>query len=138
MADLARSAGASIVGEEGLLENIKAGEINFDRLLCVRQSAQKLNLSGVGRILGPKGLMPNNKQGTIIDDIARSVRGMVGATEYRERMGVVRLSIGQLSFSPEELQNNIKALMDNVKKDMARLNHQVTKEIHEVVSFPAF
>ena len=134
MADLARSAGASIVGEDDLIESIKAGNINFDRLLCSRQSAQKLNTANVGRILGPKGLMPNNKQGTVIDDIARSVRGLVGGSEYREKLGVIRLAVGQLAFSPEQLQRNIRALMDSVKKDIAQMSDKIAKEVHEVVS----
>lgn len=138
MAELARAAGASIVGEDDVIDSIKKGDINFDRLLCVRQSAQKLNKAGVGRILGPKGLMPTTKQGTIIDDIVRAVKGMVGGSEYRERLGVIRLAIGQLAFTPEELQRNIKTVMESIKKDMARLSGKLSKEIHEVVSLDFF
>lgn len=138
MADKARNAGAAIVGEDDLLASIKAGEINFDRLLCVRQSAAKLNTANVGRILGPKGLMPSIKQGTMIDDIARAIRGMVGGSEYREKLGVIRLAIGQLAFSPEQLQRNIKALMTNVNKDAREMSDKIAKEIHEVVSFPHY
>lgn len=137
MAEQARSAGATIVGEDDLIDRIKEGEIEFDRLLCARQSAQKLNQAGVGRILGPKGLMPNNKQGTVIDDITRAVRGMVGGSEYREKLGVIRLAVGQLAFTPEELQRNIKAVMESIKKDAAQLSDKISKEIHEVVSFLA-
>lgn len=129
-------AGAAIVGEDDLIASIKAGEINFDRFLCVRQSAAKLNTAGIGRILGPKGLMPSVKQGTVIDDIVRAVKGLVGGSEYREKLGVIRLAIGQLAFSPEELQQNIKALMTNVNKDAGRMSDKIAKEIHEVVSFP--
>ena len=134
MAERARAAGAAIVGEDDVIESIKQGNIDFDRLLCVRQSAQKLNKAGVGRILGPKGLMPSTKQGTLIDDIARAVKGMVGGSEYRERLGVIRLSIGQLAFTPEELQRNIKAVMASIKKDAAQMSDKISKEIHEVVS----
>lgn len=135
MAEQARAAGATIVGEDDLIDRIKEGEIEFDRLLCARQSAQKLNKAGVGRILGPKGLMPNAKQGTMIGDIARAVRGMVGGSEYREKLGVIRLAIGQLAFTPEELQHNIRVLIQNVKKDMGQMSDKISKEIHEVVSF---
>ena len=135
MAEQARSAGAAIVGEDDLIDRIKEGEIDFDRLLCARQSAQKLNKAGVGRILGPKGLMPNNKQGTMIDDIVRAVRGMVGGSEYREKLGVIRLAIGQLAHTPEELQRNIKTLMQSIKKDAAQMSDKISKEIHEVVRF---
>lgn len=135
MAELARTAGAAIVGEDDLIASIKEGKIEFDRLLCARQSAQKLNKAGVGRILGPKGLMPSTKQGTVIDDIARAVKGMVGGSEYRERLGVIRIAIGQLAFTPEELQRNIKVLMESIKKDAAQMSDKISKEIHEVVSF---
>jgi large subunit ribosomal protein L1 len=138
MADLALAAGASIVGEDDLLASIKEGEINFDRLLCHRSSVQKLNKASVGRILGPKGLMPSTKLGTVVVNVARGVRGMTGGSEYREKLGVIRLAIGQLTFSPEQLQHNIKALIESVKKDAAQMSDKISKEIHEVVSFILF
>lgn len=58
----------------------------------------------------------------------------MGASEYREKLGVIRLAVGQLGFTPEQMQNNLKALIGNVKKDLALLSEKINKEIHEVVS----
>jgi len=88
----------------------------------------------LGRLLGPKGLMPSAKLGTVVKDVAAIVRDMVGGSEYRERLGVVRMAVGQLGFTPEEMQRNIRALVEKVKKDMAQLSDKISKELHEVVS----
>lgn len=77
--------------------------------------------------------MPSAKTNTVVRDVATSVRDMVGASEYRERMGVVRMAVGQLGFTPEEVQRNIKAYIDALKKDMAALSDRISKDIHEVV-----
>lgn len=77
--------------------------------------------------------MPSAKTGTVVKDVGTSVREMVGASEYRERLGVVRLAIGQLGFTPEEMQRNIRAFVDGVKRDLAGLSDRISKEIHEVV-----
>jgi large subunit ribosomal protein L1 len=77
--------------------------------------------------------MPSAKTGTVVKDVGQTVRDMVGGSEYRERMGVVRMAIGQLGFTPEEMQRNIKAFIDRVKKDMAALSDVISKDIHEVV-----
>ena len=130
----ARQAGATMIGEETLLDNIKEGKIEFNRLICHTDSMQKLNRAGVGRILGPKGLMPSSKQGTIVRDIAATIKSMIGGTEYREKIGVVRLAIGQLAFTPEQVQANIRAFMANVKNDCSLLEDRVKKDIHEVAS----
>ena len=132
----ARQAGAVLIGEESLLETIKAGPIKFDRLLCHPDSLQKLQKAGVGRILGPKGLMPSSKTGTVVRNIAGTMRSMVGGTEYREKIGVVRLAIGQLAFTPEQMQANIRAFMTKLKNDISDLEDKTLKEIHEVVSAP--
>jgi large subunit ribosomal protein L1 len=132
-AEAARAAGAYLVGEEDVFEAVKDGRIEFDRCLCQTDSLAKLNKAGLGRILGPRGLMPNAKTGTVIKDPAAAVKEMVGGSEYRERMGVVRMAIGQLGFTPEEMQRNIKAFMEAVKKDMAALSDKITKEVAEVV-----
>jgi len=68
-----------------------------------------------------------------VKDVSTSVKDMVGASEYRERMGVIRMSVGQLGFTPEEVQRNIKAFIDALKKDIAGLSDRTAKEIHEVV-----
>ena len=101
--------------------------------MCHPDSAQKLNQAGLGRILGPKGLMPNAKTGTITKDVAGAVRGMVGGTEYREKLGVIRCAVGQLGFTPEEMQRNIKVFIGEIKKDLASMSDRIAKDIHEVV-----
>ena len=130
----ALKAGAVVVGEESVFEAVKEGRIEFDRCLCYQDSVQKLNKSGVGRMLGPRGLMPSAKFGTVVKDVGTSVRNLVGGSEYREKLGVVRMAVGQLGFTPEEMQRNIKAFMAEVKKDIARLSDKIGKEVHEVVS----
>ena len=130
----ALTSGASLVGEESVFEAVKEGKIEFDRCICHVDSAQKLNAAGLGRILGPRGLMPSAKLGTITKDISGSVKGMVGGTEYREKLGVIRCAVGQLGFTPEEMQRNIREFMGAIKKDIADLSDRISKEVHEVVS----
>lgn len=130
----ALAAGASLVGEDDLIAQIQDGTIEFDRLLCHSDSSAKLNkAAGVGQILGPKGLMPSSKTGTVVGNPRNAIAAMTGTTEYREKRGVVRLGIGQLGFSPEELQRNVVAFMAAVKKDMELISERIQKEIHEVV-----
>lgn len=133
-AKTATEAGAVLVGQESVFEAVKAGQIDFDRCICQQDSLQALNKAGLGKVLGPKGLMPSLKTGTVVKDVGTSVRDMMGGSEYRERQGVVRMAIGQLRSSPEEMQRNIRAFMDSVKKDCAQLSDRITKEVHEVVS----
>jgi large subunit ribosomal protein L1 len=121
------------VGEDEVFEKVKNGQIDFDRCICHADSLQKLAKAGVARILGPRGLMPSAKLGTVVKDVAATVRDMVGGTEYRERAGVVRLSIGQLGFKPEEVQRNIRAFVEQLKKDIAGIADKTPKDIHEVV-----
>lgn len=128
------SAGASVVGEETVFDAITDGRIEFDRCICHESSVRKMNKAGLGRILGPRGLMPSEKLGTVIKDVSSAVKGMVGGTEYRERLGVVRCAVGQLGFTPEEMQKNVTAFMAQIKRDLIVLSDRVTKEIHEVVS----
>ena len=130
----AREAGASIVGEDSLLAQIKAGIIEFDRLFCHQDSLKKLQQANVGRILGPKGLMPNEKNKTIVTDMKSSLRTRAGGVDYKEREGVMRLAVGQIGFSPKQLQENIKAFMANLKRDVEQAQDKTDKEIHEVVS----
>lgn len=133
-AEAARKAGAAVVGEDEVFEAVKEGKIEFDRCLCHQDSLQKLNKAGLGRILGPRGLMPSAKNGTVVKDVGNSVKDMVGGSEYRERLGVIRMAVGQLAFTPDEVQKNIKVFMDQLKKDLAQLSDRINKEIHEVVS----
>ncbi|WPG98346.1 ribosomal protein L1, protein [Acrodontium crateriforme] len=132
-ATAARAAGASLVGDDAVIEAVKAGKIDFDRCLCHQDSLEKLQKSGVARILGPRGLMPSAKTGTVVKDVAASVGEMIGASEYRERLGVVRMAIGQLAFTPEMMQRNIKVFMDGVKRDIAGMSDRIAKDVHEVV-----
>ncbi|KIW01588.1 ribosomal protein L1 [Verruconis gallopava] len=132
-ADAARKAGASLIGEEDIIDAIKEGKIEFDRLVCHEDSFPKLTKAGVGRILGPRGLMPSAKTDTVVKDVGAAVRDLVGGSEYRERLGVVRLAIGKLSFTPEMLQKNIRAFMEQLKKDINALSDRIHKDVHEVV-----
>lgn len=134
IAKQAVSAGATLVGEETILDAVKEGRIDFDRCICHKDSAKKLQQAGVGRILGPRGLMPSEKLGTITNNVGQLVRTMVGATEYKETLGVIRCAVGQLGYTPEQLQKNIREFMSSLRKDIAALSDQVDKSIHEVVS----
>jgi len=77
--------------------------------------------------------MPSAKTGTVVTNVGESVKNMVGASEYRERLGVVRMAVGQLGYAPEELQSNIRAFIENVRRDIAGLSDRTPKDIHEVV-----
>ncbi|KAL2044569.1 hypothetical protein ABVK25_012372 [Lepraria finkii] len=127
------NAGASLVGEDVIFDIVKEGRIEFDRCICHVDSAQKMNQANLGRILGPRGLMPSAKLGTVTKDVAGTVKGLIGGSEYREKLGVIRCAVGQLGFTPEEMQRNVKAFVGNVKKDLALLSDRINKEIHEVV-----
>ncbi|KAF2728233.1 ribosomal protein L1 [Polyplosphaeria fusca] len=129
----ARAAGAVLVGEDEVFDQVKEGIVNFDRCICHSESLQKMNKAGLGRILGPKGLMPSSKTGTVVTNVAATVKGMVGASEYREKLGVIRMPVGQLGYTPDELSTNVKAFMETLKKDIAQLSDRISKEIHEVV-----
>ncbi len=129
----ARDAGAIMVGEEELFEAIKNGRIEFDRLIAHPNSMPKLQKEGLPRILGPKGLMPNVKNGTISTDPASLLNQLVGGALYRERLGVVRMAIGKLTFTPEMLRDNLRAFLARIKSDARQLPEEAAKEINEVV-----
>jgi len=133
IAEEAKAAGAVLVGEEEIFEMVKDGKIDFDRCIAHIDSVPKLNKAALGRILGPKGMMPSAKQGTVVKDPAAAVKEMVGGAEYRERLGVVRMAIGQLGYTPEMLAENIKIFLESVKKDLATLSDKAHKELAEVV-----
>jgi large subunit ribosomal protein L1 len=130
----AKAAGADIIGEEDVFESIKAEKIDFDICICHSSSFQKLTKAGLGRILGPKGLMPSTKTGTVVDGVGGAVRNLRSGSFYRERLGVIRIAVGQLGFSPDELRKNLSAFIKQVKKDAAALSEQGSKEVAEVVS----
>lgn len=130
----ALAAGAVLVGEEEVFDAVKAGKIEFDRCLAHPDSLPALNKAALGRILGPRGLMPSAKTGTVVEDVASRVEMLRGGTIYRERDAVIRLPIGQLAFSPEQLRDNLRTTIEQIKKDASGLNDRINKEIYEVVS----
>ncbi|KAM7214151.1 Ribosomal protein L1-like protein [Rhypophila decipiens] len=129
----ARENGAVEAGQEGLIQNIQNGNIQFNKLICHVDCEPLLKTLHLGKILGPKGLMPNLKTKTITADIKGTMSDLVGAEEFRERAGVVRMAIGQLLFTPQMLADNIKVFMDKIKKDIGNLDDTAPKVIEEVV-----
>ncbi len=115
-ADAATEAGADLVGFEDLLNQIGKGQLEFDTLIA--EPAVMSRLAKHGKILGPKGLMPNPKSGTVTNDIGGAVkRAKAGQATYRtERGGVVHAPIGLASFSSEDLMANFTALLDSIRK----------------------
>lgn len=112
----AKAAGADIVGLDDLAENVKAGKIEFDVAIA---SPDTMRVVGqLGQILGPRGLMPNPKVGTVTVDVATAVRNAkAGQVQYRtDKGGIVQCSIGRASFTPEQLQQNLAALVDALNK----------------------
>jgi len=113
-ADEARAAGADVVGAEDLVEQVQAGNINFDRVIA---TPDMMPLVGrLGKILGPRGLMPNPKVGTVTNDVRQGVSDAKGgAVEFRvERAGIVHAGVGKASFSEDALKENIRALSDAI------------------------
>ena len=78
--------------------------------------------------------MPSTKLGTVVDNVGSAIKNLLGGSMYRERQGVVRMAVGQLAFTPEQLRDNLKSFVGQIKKDATSLSDQVTKEVHEVVS----
>ncbi|KAG5950356.1 hypothetical protein E4U53_005219 [Claviceps sorghi] len=133
IATAATAAGAVAVGEETLFEAIRQEKIDFDRLICHESSEKALNKAGLGKILGPKGLMPSKRMKTIVSDVTKSIRDSAGAADYRERQGVIRMAIGQLGHTPEQLKANISVLLKKIKSECAEISEEVSKEVHEVI-----
>lgn len=129
----ARDAGAAYVGEEEVFELIKSGKFDFDRCIAQPGMLPAIGKAGIARILGPRGLMPSTKLGTLVEDVATSVKTMLGGSMYRERMGVIRIAVGQLGFTPHQLRDNVKTTIAAIKKDATNVQEPFTKEIHEVV-----
>ena len=115
-ADEAKAAGADIVGAEDLMEAIQGGKIDFDR--CIATPDMMPLVGRLGKILGPRNLMPNPKVGTVTPDVAGAVKAAKGgAVEYRvEKAGILHAGVGKVSFSEEALLQNIKAFTDAVQK----------------------
>src|SRR5260221_9625504 len=115
-ADEARAAGADVVGAEDLVEKVQGGAIDFDR--CIATPDMMPLVGRLGKVLGPRGMMPNPKIGTVTMDVATAVKGAKGGSvEFRvEKAGIVQAGIGKASFSEEKLVENVKALADAVAK----------------------
>jgi large subunit ribosomal protein L1 len=115
-ADEARAAGADIVGAEDLVEIVQKGEINFDR--CIATPDMMPLVGRLGKVLGPRGMMPNPKVGTVTTDIAGAVKASKGgAVEFRvEKAGIVHGGVGKLSFETKALEENVRAFADAVNK----------------------
>jgi large subunit ribosomal protein L1 len=115
-AEEAKAAGADVVGAEELVEKVQGGTIDFDR--CIATPDMMPLVGRLGKVLGPRGMMPNPKIGTVTMDIANAVKGAKGGSvEFRvEKAGILQAGIGKASFSEEKLIENIKALTDAVVK----------------------
>ena len=114
--DEARKAGADVVGAEDLVEEVQKGNINFDK--CIATPDMMPLVGRLGKILGPRGMMPNPKVGTVTADIAQAVKASKGgAVEFRaEKAGLVHAGIGKASFTEDALEQNIRAFTDAVMK----------------------
>jgi len=115
-ADEARAAGADIVGMEDLAEQVKAGNLNFD-VVVASPDAMRV-VGGLGQILGPRGLMPNPKVGTVTPDVATAVRNAkAGQVQYRtDKAGIIHTTIGRASFQADALRTNLGALIDALNR----------------------
>lgn len=115
-ADSAKASGADIVGFEDLADNIKKGEINFDVLIATPDSMRFVGQ--LGQILGPKGLMPNPKVGTVTTDVASAVKNAkAGQVRYRaDKGGVIHCTIGKVSFSLDALKENLETLLIDLRR----------------------
>ena len=117
----AKDSGADIVGGDDLIEKIKNGELNFEKLIC--STSMMLKLSKLGKILGPKGLMPNPKLGTVTDDIKLAVKNAkAGQIELKnDKDGNIGLSFGKKSFSDDNLIKNFNTVLDTLEKEKSNL-----------------
>ena len=117
----AKDSGADVVGGDELIEKIKGGELNFEKLICT--SGMMIKLSKLGKVLGPKGLMPNPKLGTVTNDIKKAVTdAKSGQVEIRnDKDGNIGLSIGKKSFQDDLLIKNYNAVIDALEKEKANI-----------------
>lgn len=114
--DEAKKAGADVIGGEELIEKVANGFLDFDRVIATPDMMPKM--SKVARVLGPKGLMPNPKLGTVTNNVAEAVaNAKAGQIEYRaEKKGIIHAGIGKMSFATEKLVENANALIEQLKK----------------------
>ncbi len=113
----AKDAGAEVVGGDELIEEIKAGNLNFEKLICT--PGMMIKLSKLGKVLGPKGLMPNPKLGSVTNDLKKAITdAKSGQVEIRnDKDGNIGLSIGNKSFSDDKLLMNFNAVLDALEKE---------------------
>ena len=119
--DDANNANADVVGGDDLVEKIKNGDLNFEKLICT--PSMMIKLSKLGKVLGPKGLMPNPKLGTVTNDISKAVKeAKAGQVEIRnDKDGNIGLSIGKKSFDDDKLIKNYTAVIDALEKEKSNL-----------------
>ena len=119
--DEAKDAKADLIGGDELVEKIKNGELNFEKLICT--PSMMIKLSKLGKVLGPKGLMPNPKLGTVTNDISKAVKeAKAGQVEIRnDKDGNIGLSIGKKSFDDDKLIKNYSAVIDALEKEKSNL-----------------
>ena len=117
----AKNSGADLVGGDDLIDKIKNGELNFEKLIST--TSMMIKLSKLGKILGPKGLMPNPKLGTVTDDISEAVKNAkAGQIELKnDKDGNIGLSFGKKSFSDESLIKNFNTILDILEKEKSNL-----------------
>jgi len=115
-AEEAKAAGADIVGADDLAEKINAGEMNFDR--CIATPDMMVLVGKLGKVLGPRGLMPNPKLGTVTMDVKGAVTAAkAGQVEFRaEKAGIVHAGVGKASFAPDAIEANVRAFIDAIMK----------------------
>jgi len=125
--DDAKSAGADIVGSDDFIEKIKNGEINFEKLICT--PSMMIKLSKLGKVLGPKGLMPNPKLGSVTEDLKTAITdAKSGQVEIRnDKDGNIGVSIGKKSFADEKLLKNYYAIIETLEKEKS--NNTVKGEL---------
>ncbi len=128
----AEKAGADLVGSEDLIEKIKDGQLNFEKLICTPK--MMINLSKLGKILGPKGLMPNPKLGTVTENIEEAVkRAKAGQVEIKnDKDGNIGVSLGKKSFTDEKILSNFKAIIETLEKEKGNnsFKGEMIKTIH--------
>tara|TARA_Y100000741_G_scaffold344648_1_gene309437 strand:- start:479 stop:1168 length:690 start_codon:yes stop_codon:yes gene_type:complete len=114
---IAKDSGADIVGGDDFIEKIKSGEINFDKLICT--PSMMIKLSKLGKVLGPKGLMPNPKLGTVTDDLKSAIsNAKLGQVEIKnDKDGNIGLSLGKKSFSDDKVIKNYIAVLDTLERE---------------------
>ena len=115
----AKSAGADLVGGDDFIEKIKSGDIDFEKLICT--PSMMIKLSKLGKVLGPKGLMPNPKLGSVTEDLKKAVTdAKSGQVEIRnDKDGNIGLSIGKKSFNDDQLIKNFNAVLETLEKEKA-------------------